>query len=95
MVEYFSTTRWDGAVDLSWYDGTDTEFTLTTPAQLAGLAELVNSNTTDFAGKTIRPGADISLRGMRSPASRVSLPSPPSRRNPLRPIPPPPATAAM
>ncbi len=31
MVEYFSTTRWDGAVDLSWYNGTDTEFTLTTP----------------------------------------------------------------
>ena len=60
-VEYFSTTRWDGAVDLSWYNGTDTEFTLTTPAQLAGVAELVNSNTTDFADKTIRPGADISL----------------------------------
>ena len=32
MVEYFSATRWDGAVDLSWYNGTDTEFTLTTPA---------------------------------------------------------------
>ena len=61
MVEYFSTTRWDGAVDLSWYNGTDTEFTLTTPAQLAGVAELVNSNTTDFAGKTIRLGADIFL----------------------------------
>lgn len=61
MVEYFSTTRWDGAVDLSWYNGTDTEFTLTTPAQLAGVAELMNSNTTDFADKTIRPGADISL----------------------------------
>ena len=30
MVEYFSTTRWDGAVDLSWYNGTDTEFTITT-----------------------------------------------------------------
>ena len=40
MVEYFSTTRWDGAVDLSWYNGTDTEFSLTTPAQLAGVAEL-------------------------------------------------------
>lgn len=61
MVEYFSATRWDGAVDLSWYNGTDTEFTLTTPAQLAGVAELVNSNAADFTGKTIRPGADISL----------------------------------
>ena len=61
MVEYFSTTRWDGAVDLSWYNGTDTEFTITTARQLAGVAELVNSNTTDFVGKTIRLGADISL----------------------------------
>ena len=60
-VEYFSATRWDGAVDLSWYNGTDTEFTLTTARQLAGVAELVNGNTTDFAGKTIRLGADISL----------------------------------
>ena len=61
MVEYFSTIRWDGAVDLSWYNGTDTEFTITTARQLAGVAELVNSNTADFAGKTIRLGADISL----------------------------------
>lgn len=60
-MEYFSTTRWDGAVDLSWYNGTDTEFTITTARQLAGVAELVNSNTADFAGKTIRLGADISL----------------------------------
>ena len=54
MVEYFSTTRWDGAVDLSWYNGTDTEFTITTARQLAGVAALVNSNAADFAGKTIR-----------------------------------------
>lgn len=94
MVEYFSTTRWDGAVDLSWYNGTDTEFTLTTPAQLAGVAELVNSNAADFADKTIRPGRTSPCCGMRRRASRVGLPGPPSRRNPLRPIPPPPATAA-
>lgn len=61
MVEYFSATRWDGAVDLSWYNGTDTEFTIITARQLAGVAEPVNSNTTDFDGKTIRLGADISL----------------------------------
>ena len=41
-VEYFSTTRWDGAVDISWYDAGTSEFTLTTPAQLVGLAALVN-----------------------------------------------------
>ena len=44
-VEYFSTARWDGAVDISWYDAAGTEFTLTTPAQLAGLAALVNGRT--------------------------------------------------
>lgn len=93
-MEYFSTTRWDGAVDLSWYNGTDTEFTLTTPAQLAGVAELVNSNTTDFAGKTIRLGADISLLRYEE-TDKPGGPSQPTRqRNPLRPIPPPPATAA-
>ena len=71
MVEYFSTTRWDGAVDLSWYNGTDTEFTITTARQLAGLAELVNSNTTDFTGKTIRLGADISLLRYEEPTTPV------------------------
>ena len=45
MVEYFSATRWDGAVDLSWYNGTDTEFTITTARQLAGVAEPVNGQT--------------------------------------------------
>lgn len=44
-VEYFSTAKWDGAVDISWYDADSTEFTLTTPAQLAGLAALVNGRT--------------------------------------------------
>ena len=51
-VEYFSTTRRDGAVDISWYNDTDREFTLTNPAQLAGLAKLVKEKVT-FEGKTI------------------------------------------
>ena len=59
-VEYFSTTRRDGAVDISWYNDTDREFTLTTARQLAGLAKLVKENVT-FEGKTIRLGADIYL----------------------------------
>ena len=40
--EYFSTTVWDGAVDISWYDASQTAFYLNTPAKLAGLATLVN-----------------------------------------------------
>ena len=33
---------WDGSVDISWYDPAKTEYYLSTPAQLAGLAALVN-----------------------------------------------------
>ena len=44
-VEYFSTVKWDGTVDISWYDADKDAFTLTTPAQLAGLAALVNGRT--------------------------------------------------
>ena len=88
MVEYFSTTRWDGAVDLSWYNGTDTEFTITTARQLAGVAELVNSNTTDFTGKTIRLGADISLLRYEEPG-KPGEPSQPTRpEKPTTPDPP-------
>ena len=44
IPEYFSTTVWDGAVDISWYDETKDAFYLDTPAQLAGLAALVCGN---------------------------------------------------
>ena len=43
--------------DTSWYNTNDTEFTLTTAAELFGLAEL--SQTKNFAGVTIKLGADI------------------------------------
>ena len=43
---------WDGTSDTTWYNDTDTAFTLTTAEQLAGLAELVDAGNT-FAGKTI------------------------------------------
>ena len=94
MVEYFSTTRWDGAVDLSWYNGTDTEFTLTTPA--AGGCGRAGEQQYRRLRRQDHPlgGRTSPCCGMGSPASRVSLSGPPSRRNPLRPIPPPPATAA-
>ena len=41
----FDSDRWDGSVDISWYDPEETEFTLTKPAQLAGMAALVNGMT--------------------------------------------------
>lgn len=58
-------TPWDGTdVDISWYVGheSDTEFSISTAAQLAGLAKLVNDGN-NFSGKTIKLAADIDLGG--------------------------------
>ncbi|MGI6218171.1 MAG: hypothetical protein ACOYIK_11245, partial [Coriobacteriales bacterium] len=57
---------WDGTFDYSWYNTTDTSFTITTPEQLAGLARIVNGYASgidqdNFTGKTITLGADIIL----------------------------------
>jgi hypothetical protein len=58
---------WDGSADTTWFteNKTDTEFTITTAEQLAGLARLVNGSsdngTYDMSGITIKLGADIVL----------------------------------
>ena len=52
------------AVDTSWYDNRtegQTEFTITTAAQLRGLAELVNKNEDIFSECKIKLGKDIDL----------------------------------
>lgn len=41
------TSTWDGTVDVSWYNTTDTVFTITTPAQWAGAAAIVDGLTKD------------------------------------------------
>ena len=46
-------------VDTSWYSADKKEFTITTVAQLYGFAQL--SKVTDFSGKTIKLGADITI----------------------------------
>jgi hypothetical protein len=51
---------WNGKADTKWYKKSETEFTITTPEQLAGLAKLVNGGN-DFYGKTVNLGADIML----------------------------------
>ena len=56
-------TPWNGTdVDISWYVGheSDTEFSISTAAQLAGLAKLVNDGN-NFSGKTIKLAKDIDL----------------------------------
>ena len=51
---------WNGKADTKWYKDSESEFTITTPEQLAGLAKLVNKGN-DFKGKTIKLGANIML----------------------------------
>lgn len=46
--------------DKTWYNASKTEFTITTPAQLLGFAELINDGTT-FDGKTVKLGNDITM----------------------------------
>lgn len=54
-------TLWDGTIDTSWYVSGQTEFSISTPAQLAGLRELVNTGVDLFYGKTIKLEADINM----------------------------------
>ena len=53
---------WENVADTSWYNGTDTEFTLNTPQQLAGFSVLVNEGNS-FSGKKVMLGADLDMRG--------------------------------
>ncbi len=52
---------WLSFADTSWYTGAAKTYTLTTAAQLAGLAKLVNEQGVSFSGVTVQLGADISL----------------------------------
>lgn len=57
---------WDGVTaDTAWYTGQESasSYTISTPAQLAGLAQLVNQGTSNFKGKTILLDTDIDLAG--------------------------------
>ena len=68
---------WDGeSVDVSWYNPSETEFHISTPAQLAGLSAISNGiavgldgesiSADDFTGKTICLDADIRLNDHKS-----------------------------
>ena len=50
---------WSSHADTSWYNDTDTVFTITTPEQLAGVAVL----SSNFSGKTVLLGADMDMTG--------------------------------
>ncbi len=53
----------NGSYSISWYNKNQSEFEISTPEQLAGVAYLVNNNFTDFAGKTLNITSDINLSG--------------------------------
>lgn len=44
---------WEGDVDTDWYNNLRVEFELLDPAQLAGLASIVNDGTDDFTDKVV------------------------------------------
>lgn len=55
------TDVWDGTVDTSWYNASAQTYEIWSGADLAGLAKLVNDNTADFAGKTVKLMCNIDL----------------------------------
>lgn len=60
LVPLFAQTVWTGKIDTVWHNASQTEFTITTAEQLAGLAKLVNGGN-NFKGKSIKLGANIML----------------------------------
>lgn len=54
---------WDGTSDISWYSSNKIIFDISTPQQLAGLAELANEGN-DFEGKTINLQNNIFLNSV-------------------------------
>jgi len=55
--------NWSQHADITWWQGGVTQFTLVTPQQLAGLAQLVNSGTDAFRGKLVMLGTNLNLSG--------------------------------
>lgn len=58
----------EGGIDTSWYNDNDKDFKISTAAQLAGLAQLVNGGN-NFSGKTIKLTADIKLNDENLPTA--------------------------
>lgn len=61
---YFEIIPWDGSIDTDWYSVDATTMSISTAAELAGLAHLVNTGT-DFTGKTIHQTLDIDLNNLK------------------------------
>lgn len=68
-----SRQTWDQTADLSWYDDSRSEFTLSSAQQLAGLAQLVNAGIS-FHGKRVCLGTDIYLNEIENYAAWEYIP---------------------
>ena len=65
-----NAAAWDGSVDTSWYSAEAKTFEISTPAQLAGLAAIVNGKADgiaqdSFSGKTVKLTVDLDLGGVK------------------------------
>lgn len=66
--EEVQVTPWDGqSSDTNWYEASDTEFQISTAAELNGLSELVRSGI-DFTGKTVRLASRVNLNNHPFPS---------------------------
>ena len=54
--------KWDGTADTTWYDASQTVYSLSTAEEFAGFAELVNDGTS-FDGKTIQLTENMNFGG--------------------------------
>lgn len=57
----FPTTNWSDNADVSWYNATDTNFEISTPEQLAGLAKLTKAGN-KMVGKTFKLMQNIDIK---------------------------------
>lgn len=62
QAQTYPTTFWSDNADVSWYDASQDEYTVSTAEEFAGVSQLVADGTT-FDGKIINIGADIDLDG--------------------------------
>ena len=65
FAEGTSVDNWDGTADTSWYTSAPdaSEYHITTAEQLAGMAKLVNEDTTNFINTTVYLDNDLDLSG--------------------------------
>ena len=59
-LQYGSMAEYEQEPNILWYSDQKSEFTLQTPGELRGFAQLVNGGN-DFSGRTVKLGADIDV----------------------------------